>query len=309
MNDISAQLARIDLETLKLFTEVAARRSFAAVAAERELAPSSVSRSIAQLEAALGLRLLQRTTRRMTLTEGGQRFYRRSLDLIDEMLAAAEEARGTVAAPRGRLRLTASVAFGEHKLVPLFEDFARRYPVIDLELLLSDRNLDLVAEGIDLALRLAPAIEGDLVQSRLLTTRYAVCASPAYLPAKAAPTQPQDLGDHDCLRLTLPGYRSAWRFRRGETEVSVPVQGRLAVSSPLSLRSLALRGCGPALLADWLVAEDLAAGRLKVLLDDWQVTATSFDTALWLVYPNRQFLPQKVRLMIDTLRTALAGAP
>lgn len=304
----------MDIDALRLFTEVAHRLSFAAVAEARGLNPSSVSRAIGQLEDELGLRLFQRTTRRMALTEAGALFHRRVMELVDDFDQARDQARAVQAAPRGVLRLTASVAFGERMIVPLLPAFRAAYPEVKLELLLTDANVDLVSAGVDLAVRLAAQIEGDVIATRLLTTRYRVCASPDYLAAMAPPRRPQDLEQHRCVLFTLPAFRAAWRFRpnhRGakgaKAEITVPVDGDIALSSALSLRSTVLQGAGPALLADWLIQEDLAAGRLVDLLPDHEVTATDFDTAAWLLYPSRSYLPQKVRVAIDFLKARLAG--
>ena len=304
----------MDIEALRLFTEVAHRLSFAAVAEARGLNPSSVSRAIGQLEDELGLRLFQRTTRRMALTEAGALFHRRVMELVDDFDQARDQARAAQAAPRGVLRLTASVAFGERMIVPLLPAFRAAYPEVKLELLLTDANLDLVSAGVDLAVRLAARIEGDVIATRLMTTRYRVCASPDYLAREAAPRRPQDLEQHRCVLFTLPAFRTAWRFRPGrregkgaETEITVPIDGDIALSSALSLRSTVLQGAGPALLADWLIQTDLAARRLVDLFPEHEVTATDFDTAAWLLYPSRSYLPQKVRVTIDFLKARLGG--
>lgn len=299
----------MDLDALRLFLDVAHRLSFAAAAEARGVNPSSVSRAIAQLEDALGARLLQRSTRRMTLTEDGARFAAKAQAVIDAFDEAQDALRATTSRPSGRLRLTASSAFGEIRLAPLIPEFQRLYPDISLELLFTDANLDLVAEGVDLALRLAPRIEGDVIASRLMHTRYRVCASPEYLAAAPALARPEDLSDHRCVLFTLPAYRTAWRFRDQEgVEREVPVAGDLAVSSALSLRTAVLQGAGPALLADWLISQDLAAGRLVDLFPDHEAAATEFDTAAWLVYPSRAYLPRKTRATIDFLRSRLRGA-
>ncbi|MGF1477787.1 MAG: LysR family transcriptional regulator [Geminicoccaceae bacterium] len=298
----------MEIETLRLFVDVANRLSFAAVAADRGVNPSSVSRAIAHLEGALGVRLLQRSTRRMTLTESGQAFRARVTDILDEYDQAVDQAQSSARGAAGTLRLTASVAFGERVITPLVPAFRATYPAVKLELLFTDANLDLVSNGIDLAVRLGHGVEGDLIASKLIPTRYRVCASPAYLADAAPINAPADLEHHPCVLFTLPAYRTAWRFRSrgdGAAETVVPVSGDIAVSSALSLRSAVLSGLGPGLLADWLVGDDIEAGRLTRLLPDFEVTATEFDTAAWLVYPSRAYLPSKVRVMIDFLRAQL----
>ena len=296
----------MDFETLRLFQDVAHRLSFAAVAEMRGLDPSSVSRAIGQLERTLGTRLFHRTTRRMTLTEAGTGFLQRAGRILEEFDEAMEDMRSGEAGPVGRLRLSASVAFGERVLVPRLGAFRRLYPNLRLDLMLSDANLDLIAEGIDLSIRLGPPLRGDLIVSRLFDTRYRVCASPDYLRAAPPLETPAHLTAHRCVVFTMPHFRSDWIFRdaKGRDE-AIAVEGDLTISSALSLRSAALAGAGPALLADWLIGEDLDAGRLVDLFPEHDVTATTFDTAAWLVYPSRAYLPQKVRVMIDFLRVQL----
>ena len=301
----------METENLTLFLDVAQRLSFTAVAEARGLNPSSVSRAIGQVERELGVRLFERSTRRMSLTEAGEAFRLRASGILDEFEQAREQARGLVARPMGRLRLTASTAFGERMIVPLVPRFRAAYPEVALDLILTDARLDLIEEGIDLAVRLGTGVGGDGIVSRLLTTRYRVCASPDYLEIAPPLHRPEDLAVHACLLFTLPTFRTEWSFRsRGavagtEDPLRVPIRGDIAVSSALSLRTCVLQGGGPALLADWLIRDDLAAGGLVDLFPDYEVTATDFDTAAWLLYPSRAFLPQKTRVMIDFLRREL----
>ncbi|MEM1047010.1 MAG: LysR family transcriptional regulator [Pseudomonadota bacterium] len=297
----------MDVEALRLFVDVARRLSFAAVAGDRDINPSSVSRAIGSLEADLGIRLLHRTTRRMTLTEAGDLYFRRVSALLDGLDEARDEARSISARPSGTLRLTASVAFGERVIVPLVPAFRQAYPDLRLELLLTDKNLNLVAEGVDLAIRLGAQPEPGLIGTKLFATRYHVCASPDWVERNAVLQDPTDLESVRCLLFTLPGYRSEWRLRGASgTEIRVPVAGDVLVSSALSLRSAVLQGLGPALIADWLVGDDLATGRLIDLFPDHAATATDFETAAWALYPSRAYLPIKTRVAIDFLRDKVA---
>ncbi len=304
----------MDLNALRLFVAAARELSFAAVAQERDLNPSSVSRSIAQLETQLGLRLFHRTTRTMSLTEAGELYLARVAAIIDELDAAEEQARLVSTTPTGTLRLTASVAFGERVIVPLLPDFRARYPELKLELLFTDANLDLVGEGVDLALRLGPRPGGELVATRLFDTAYRVVASPDYLAGHAPIRRPADLAAHDCAVFALPAFRSAWRFRErgggaGAAVQTVPVSAHAMVSSALSLRSIVLGGGGPALLADWLIGDDIRAGRLVDVLPAFEATAAGFDSAAWLAYASRSYLPRKVRVTVDYLKARLSPGP
>ena len=293
----------MNIATLRYLIDVARERSFATVARRHNVDPSSVSRAIAQFEDQLGVRLFQRSTRRLVLTEAGERYLQRVEPLLDEMEHAANEATDTASGPNGTLRLTASVSFAHERIVPLLPEFRRRYPKVKIDGIFTDENLDLLAHGIDLAVRLAPAVSGDMVVTKLVDTRYRVVASPAYLKSAPQLRAPADLAKHDCLLFPARVFRPSWRFRDAhaiETEISV--HGEITLSTAQSLRDAAIAGLGPALLADWVVDTALADGRLVSVFPKIEVTATTFDTAAWLVYPSRAYLPAKVRVMIDFLK-------
>ena len=291
---------------MRMFVEVARRGSFAAAARDRDVDPSSVSRAVALLEEELGVRLFQRTTRRVALTEAGEIYLARVTALVDELDFARDEARGVSAGPIGTLRLTVAVSFGYTMLIPLLPAFRARYPAVKLELLLTDAVLDLVTERVDLAIRLGRRFSPDFIATKLLETQYRVCASPAYLANKKAPKAPEELQQHSCLLLALPEYRTRWFFRDKQAAVQeVPVHGDVSILSTLALRACALAGMGPALLPNWLIDEDIAQGHLIDLFPDYRVAATDFDTAIWLLYPSRTHLPNKVRVMIDFLKQHL----
>lgn len=293
----------MDVTALKTVLHVRAHGSIAGAARALDMDPSSVSRVVASVETGLGIRLFHRTTRRLSLTEEGQTYLQRVAPLVEELDAAAEDAAGARTRPAGHLRITASVAFSCKMLVPLLTEFHERYPNITTELQSNDANLDLVENGIDLAIRLAPAPKGDLVSTRLIRTRYKVVASPDNFKARGPCAHPSDLAGENCLRYALPGLQSVWRFRRSaETAFEVPVQGSPLISNALALRQAAVEGLGVALLADWLIDQDLRAGHLIELFPNYQCTATDFETAAWLLYPNRSYLPRKVRVMIDYLK-------
>ncbi|NNG02739.1 MAG: LysR family transcriptional regulator, partial [Inquilinus sp.] len=247
--------------------------------------------------------------RRLSPTEAGQAYLNRVEAILDELEKAREDALGVGAQPTGTLRMTVSVAFGQRCLVPLLPRFAEAFPRLGLELLMTDAAIELVAERVDLAIRLGPTVSGDVVCAKLMDTRYRVCASPDYLERAPSLARPEDLRRHACLAFALPDYRSRWLFRAADGKASeVPVGGRMVISNALALRDAAIVGLGPALLADWLVDDDIAAGRLVDVFPEHRVTATSFETAAWLVYPSRAFLPNKVRVTIDFLRRHLGRA-
>jgi DNA-binding transcriptional LysR family regulator len=292
------------LEDLDLLLAVARRENFAAVAKERDVDPSSVSRTVADLEDELGFRLFQRTTRRVSLTEAGNIYLAKIEPLIEEFDRARDQAASTSKSPHGLLRITASETFGHTRIVPLLKEFRERYPLLKIDCLFTDAHLDLVADRIDLAIRLGPTVEGDLIMAKLINTYYRVVASPAYI-AQAPPLfMPLHLSDHRVLLFNIRAFRSSWIFRDSKgAQEEVAINGDITLSPAGSLRAVALEGLGPALLPNWLVDKDIAAGRLMNLFPHHRVTATTFDTGAWLVYPSRSFLPNKVRVMIEFLRS------
>ena len=297
----------MDTSILKLFVEVARLGGFAAAARRHELDPSSLSRSVASLEAELGLRLFHRSTRKLSLTEAGHSYLARVAPLVDELDFAREEALALIKGATGVLRMTTSVAFCYRRLAPLLPTFLAQHPGLKLDLLITDTNLHLINDRVDLALRMGSSFDGDLVCTKLMPTRYRVCASPAYLRQKGAPKHPQELEDHSCLLLALPEFRNQWHFKDALGLLqSVTVTGPLVISNPLVQSRCALEGMGPALLADWLVNEELAAGSLVDLFPNYHVAATRFDTGVWLLYPSRSYLPFKVRAIIDFLKAAFS---
>jgi DNA-binding transcriptional LysR family regulator len=293
----------MDHDALRLALETSKRGSFASVARAHGVEPSQVSRAVAQIEEALGFRLFQRTTRRLSLTEAGATYLQRADALLEGLEAARDEALAVSSEPRGVLRLTASVAFGAVRIVPHLGEFRDAFPGVSVEMVLTDANLDLVAERIDLAVRLAPAIGSDVIASKLMDVRYRVVAAPAHVRAAGPLSAPGDLAGRRCLLFDLPGYRRAWNFRdrRGGLQ-TVPVAGDFVFSSAFALYAAAKAGLGPALLPDWLVDRDIGQGQLVDLAPDFEASAGDFSSAAWLVYPSRAYLPLKVRAMIDFLR-------
>lgn len=293
----------MNVADLTLLLDVARLGSFAAVARMRGVDPSSIGRAVSGLETELGIRLFERTTRRMELTEAGDLYVSRLGPTLEELERAREEASAMSSAPRGTLRLSASVSFGQHVIVPLLRAFRLRHPRVTVEAVFNDANVDLIAERIDLAVRLAPQVSGDLIVTKLHDTRYRVVASPEYLASSPPLERPRDLSGHRAILFPFQPFRSSWIFRDGSGAlVEQAVDGDLILSPAGVIRDAALAGLGPALLPDWLVAADIAADRLVRCLPGWDVTATTFDTAAWLVYPSRSYLPGKTRAMIDFLK-------
>lgn len=298
----------MDLGVLQLFVDVMRQGSFAAVARERNLDPSTVSRAIASLELELGIRLFQRTTRQLSPTEAGTTYFERVEPLVEEMQQARSLAVDLSGQPQGKLRITTSVSFGQTCIVPLLPEFAALYPELIIDLLLTDAVVDLLAERVDLAIRLGPLADSTLIAERLMQTRYFVCASDGYLKAWGQPKDPRDIQHHNCLLFPLPGFRSHWIFRDQNGQIAdIPVQGRVIISNAVALQQCARAGMGLALLANWLVDQDLFSGRLIDVFPDYEVTATDFNTAAWLLYPSRSYIPRKVQVFIDFLKRSITG--
>ncbi|MGL4573682.1 MAG: LysR substrate-binding domain-containing protein, partial [Burkholderiaceae bacterium] len=290
----------MNLESLKVFAAVMQQGSFAAAARSTGLDPSQVSREIAALEHALGVRLFQRTTRKLAPTEAGALYYERTRAAVEELERAKQVARDATAKPSGTLRVTSSVSFGQKWLVPRLASLRKAHPDLGIDILLTDAVVDLVAEQIDVAVRLGPRTDSGMIGTLLMPTRYYVVASPAYLRQHGALNNPQELGQRDCLLLPLGTYATRWLFKDAHGAVGeVPVHGSITLSTALALHQAALDGLGPALLANWIVQEDLASGRLVDLFEHYRVTATDFETAVRLMYPSRAYLPLKVRAFID----------
>lgn len=294
----------MDLSLLQTFAEVARLGSFAAVAREEGVDPSSVSRRVAALEQALGLVLFERTTRRLGLTEAGRVYLDRIEAIMDALSEAADTARDAVTEPSGRLRVTTSVAFAERWLTPRLAGFRAAFPRVQIELLLSDAQIDIAAEGIDVALRLGAGVQGSFIVSKLFDVTYRAVAAPGYLERMGHPEHPAGLNAHDGLLFALPRFGTSWRFRTaiGADPVEVHPRPALAISNALAIRRAALEGLGVALLADWTISDDLDTGRLVDLFPGIEGSATGFDAAVWTVHASRSYMPARTRAFLDHVR-------
>ena len=293
----------MDLSILRIFVSVMRRGSFAAAARDHDVDPSSISRAVAALEHELGVRLFQRSTRRLVPTEAGTVYFSRIEPVIEELERAQNAAADFSDTPKGLLRVTAPVTCGQISLVPLLPEFAALYPELSIDLLLTDGTLDLLAERIDVALRLGPLSDSAYVAHRLYTMTFVVCASPDYEKQHGALHLPHDVQSHNCLLFPLPGYNTQWRFKNAKgTVTDVRVHGRYTISNALALKQCALAGMGVTLLPRWVVAGELRDGSLIDLFPNHNVTATTFESAAWLLYPSRRHLPLKVRVFVDYLK-------
>ena len=290
---------------MRVFTAVVDAGSFAGAADKLDLSRGMATRYVAQLEAHLGVRLLNRTTRKLSLTEAGGDYYQRSV----QVLAMVEEAETSVSqeasVPRGTLRVNTSVAFGARHMGPAITDYLRRYPGVKVDLTLNDRVVDLVEEGFDLAIRVAANIDPGLVARRLTRARMAACASPDYLKRRGAPKSPDQLAGHNCITYAYSSVQGGWRFRRNGAERTVPVSGNLHGNNGDILMNAAIEGLGVILLPTFLVHEALRSRRLVRILPGWQAD----ELGVFAVYPHRKFLPPKVRSFIDFLAERFGPEP
>jgi len=301
------------MENLEIFVAVAQAGSFAGAAAIQEVDPSKVSRSIASLELELGVRLFHRTTRKIRLTEAGRLYYQAIQPLLDQLSDARERLRDIRLKVAGKIRVTASVTFGTEILVPLLGEWNQLHPNTDVELLLSDARIDLQDGGLDLALRMGALSQAPPGCEVLVRTRYRVCASPCYLEQRGEIGKPQELAERECLLFPYEGFSSSWTFQDAKHEVTqVAVRGWLTISNAQALRACALRGWGPVLLADWMTEAQRSQGDLIDLFPEYRVTATDFETGVWLLLPPQwqspnRYRPARVDAFLAFLRTKLQG--
>jgi DNA-binding transcriptional LysR family regulator len=288
---------------LATFARVVELGSFARAADRLSVSTSAVSRQVAELEAHLDARLLNRTTRRLSLTEAGQAFYERCVQLLADLEETESSVRAAAVEPKGTLRITCGVAFGERYLAPAIADFAARHPQVSFDLDLSDRAVDLVEEGLDLAIRIGPVGHQALVSRRIGTTQFVCCASPAYLAHRPAPATPADLEHHDCLGYTYAAVTSAWTFEsRDGTRHAPRITPRHKTNNGRMLAELAAAGLGIVLEPDFIVAPEVRCGRLLRLLPEYQPPRSPIAA----VYPSRRHLSAKVRTCVDFLAERFA---
>jgi DNA-binding transcriptional LysR family regulator len=287
-------------EELRAFCAVASSGGFTSAARSLGLTTSSISKQVRALESSLGVRLLNRTTRRVSLTEAGTRFYERAEEVL-ERLAEAEEAAGEVqTTPRGTLRATIPMDFGRTHMSSILSDFCKRFPEVSLDIDLTDRHVDLIGEGFDVGVRIGALADSGLIARRIAPSRMILVASPDYVARCGAPQEPKELKAHACFAYTLKASPS-WEFQG--TQVSITPRHR--VNNGDMIRSLVLDGHGIALLPTFIVGRDVVAGRLRHLL----AGRVSPPQSIFAVYPHRRSITAKVRAFVDTLSDYCGDAP
>lgn len=282
---------------MESFVRVVELGSFAEAARRGGVSRAAISKYMDALEAHLGVRLLNRTTRRLNLTVEGEIYFQRCRRILEEVVEAEQEVTHLHAAPKGLLRVTAPISFGTRHLAALVVEFLTLHPEIELDLVLNDRFVDLVEEGFDVAVRIGNLRDSSLIARRLASTRLVLCAAPAYLVRHGVPLVPEDLSRHVCLLYSLTTSPGLWRFRLQGEESSVRVQGILHANNGEALHAAARAGLGVALLPGFLVTEDLEQGLLVPLLSDYTLPVLGIHA----VCPSSRHMSVKVRRFMDFL--------
>ncbi len=292
-------------EEMRVFAAVVEAGGFTAAAARLGMSKAAVSRHVAELEERLGVRLLHRTTRRLSTTAEGELFHARCRELLNRLEEAEAELGSGSTTAQGVARVNVPLSFGLMHLAPLWPRLLERHPGLELDVSLSDRVVDLVDEGYDLAVRIGQLPASSLVSRRLASTRLVACAAPGYLAAHGAPARPAELARHAVIGYSLFASGDTWSFSGPAGEETVKVQPRMRTNNGDTCRAAALAGQGIILQPSFMVGADLAEGRLVELMPGWR----SIALGIYAVYPSRKFLAPKVRVIIDFLVDAFADPP
>ncbi len=290
----------IDLNDLRVFASVARLSSFSAAARELGLPKSSISRSVTRLEGSLHTRLVQRTTREVRLTESGIALQERCLAILADVTDAVDYVGSLGSGPRGLLRISMGIGFGVKLLPELLPPFLEQYPDVNVALDLASRPVDLVADGVDVAIRIGPMPDSDMVSTHLGTMHRYLCAAPEYLARRGTPKTVEELSNHDILEMPSPdGLPRPWRFSRdGEEALTIEIQPRVAINDPLTIHYLIVSGTGMGCISGYLCAPEIATGRLVRLLPEW--TMPSVDVSL--VFPSNREISPAVRAFLTYMK-------
>lgn len=289
-----------ELARIQTFLKVVQTGSFSAAA--RDVSSiSSVVRQVKSLEDEVGARLLNRSTRSLSLTEPGRRFYERATKIVTDLDNAKSEAKSLHDGVTGLLRVTARISAGTTTIVPALPRFLAQYPELGIDLTLTDERRDLIAHNIDVAIWLGHLPDSEIVARRLSPSQRVVCGSPAYFERHGVPRRPEDLREHNCLLFSAGSYGNTWGFGQGEQQQMITVSGNLCSDNGLVLLSAAEAGMGVVVVHDWMVRSVIAQGALVRVLEDYVVTPRAGDAELYAVYASSRGLPRKVRVFVDFL--------
>ena len=285
------------LTCMQAFIKAVETGSLAEAGRRLDISPPMMTRYINALEKRVGARLINRSTTALSLTEAGSAYYERCVVAMAAVADAEESAAALASIPQGTLRISVSADFGASYLVPVLIEFLRQHSTIGIDVSFTNRMVDLVEEGIDLAIRISAAIDPNLIARRLATTSMVACASPAYLQQHGTPRTPEQLEQHNCLVFGDSAYFRDWSFAKNGQRTVVQPRGNLRCGDTSLLRTAAVQGLGVLMLGSFALAEELQAGRLVPILTDYTIG----EFGVFAVYANRRFLPPKVRLFVDTL--------
>ncbi|MFA2945856.1 LysR family transcriptional regulator [Acinetobacter pittii] len=305
---MSTNQSLVLLNEMATFVKVVESESFSETARQLGTTPSAISRAIARLERALGTRLLYRTTRKLRLSESGQQVYQRCLDMVNAAQAVMESSGQFHVEPEGIIRMSVPKAVGHFMIHPHLPEFLERYPKIDIQMLLEDRYVDLIDDGVDLALRITEQPPGGLMGRKLIDIDHLVCATPEYLSKHGTPNHPHDLKQHECIYLGEQASDSKWKFQQGNKSISVAVRGRYAANHTGVRLSAALQHLGIASLPYFVARHALQQGTLVQVLPDWDFK-TYYSGGLWLLYTPTRHVPPKLSVLIQYLADKLAAEP
>jgi DNA-binding transcriptional LysR family regulator len=292
------------LNSIKAFTKVVQHGSFAAAAREMQLSRSAVSKYVIDLEQELGVQLLVRTTRSASPTENGQAYYERCLAILADLEEADVTVTRLQAEPRGILRVNAPMSFGTLHLGPALSDFMERYAELQIQLILSDQQIDPVQEGFDVTLRIADLPSSSLIARKIAPARRVVCASPSYLQRRGTPQRPSDLREHDCLTYGHLATGKQWKLTGPDGEHWISIPWTLCTNNAEVLCDAAVRGRGIALLPTFIAAAELRRGSLQTILESYEAP----EISIYAIYPETRHLSVKVRVFIDFLIERFGGS-
>jgi DNA-binding transcriptional LysR family regulator len=291
------------LAALEIFVGVVDAGSFSAVARRQRIGQPAVSKAVAQLEQWLGVGLLMRSTRSVVPTEAGRIFYERAKRTIEDADEAVMAARGSACGLSGKLRVSTSVCFGRLHVIPSLSSFLAQHPGLELDLVLDDRFVDLVNEGVDVALRAGAMPNSNMTARRIAEGRSVAVATPAYLQRHGTPMSPDELSSHQAIILSRGGGRDSFTFRKDHAEVSVTLQGRLKVTQGEGLREAVICGLGLAVTSEWLFTPEIKSGQVVPLLQDWTLPTTSLSA----VYPAGRLASTKARAFVSFVEALMAA--
>jgi len=291
------------LAAMEAFIRVVDAGSFSGAAKQLRVGQPAVSKTIAQLEDRLGARLLLRSTHGLTPTEAGRSFYERAMRAVQEVDEAERAARGEAAGLSGRLRVCAAVTFARLNLIPVLPEFLAQHPDLEIDVVLDDRNIDLVEEGIDLGLRMGRLLDSALTARKIARCERRVVGTPAYFKAMGTPQTPADLVMHQAVIYDQRGGGATWAFRRAEAEIAVTLRGRVRVSAAEGVREGVFAGLGLTVASEWMFAPELASGAVVPALQDWSLPPID----LWAVFPTGRQASAKARSFANFMERRLAS--